>query len=146
MKEAVLIEFAEKPNSDHVKLTLQYRNAVVVRLESDNMFILMGAMLLALGFQTVQFQLYTSGRELTAQDVRDVVTQQPDAVFQCAEPQKGVVTVYERYSEELEEFRINLKVNGENVGTSVDDRFGLKTFAGVLLELDYDVFEAVEAA
>lgn len=146
MKETVFIEFAEKPGSDQVKLTLQYRNAVVVRLESDNMFILMGAMLLALGFQTVQFQLYTNGRELTEQDVRDVVAKQPDAVFQCAEPQKGVVTVWERYSDELEEFRLNLKVDGKDVGTSVDDRFGRRTFAGVLLELDYDVFEAVESA
>lgn len=146
MNEAVFIEFAEQSNSDQVKLTLQYRNTVVVRLVSNDMFILMGAMLLALGFQTVQFQLYTSGRELVAQDVRDVVSGHPDTVFQCAEAQKGVVTVYERYSDELEEFRINLKVDGENVGTSVDDRFGLRTFAGVLIELGYDVFEVVESA
>lgn len=139
MSQPVTLKLARTRTADHARLIVEYRNEVLVDLEDDDMAPLMAAMLLSLGYQALQLDTHTDVRLFTEREVRAVVANQPGAIFQCGDSQNGVVTVWERYSVALDEYRLNLKVDGKQVGMSVDGGFGLSTFEELLLELDYEV-------
>ena len=133
-----------------VPLSLQIRLALndvtVVDFESDNMRLVMSALLLALGYRQVQFDeqcgLYHFSQSTVLADLATI----PCAVFVAPIPDKGVVTLTERYSEELEELRIDVTVDGNRAGSSVSTRYNIVTFQSVLHNLglvaEYSTAEA----
>ena len=142
--ETVTIAVEGSFTEEFVKVVMEYREQTVVSLKTNDIEALMAAVLLALGYSSVQFDKYFRVRPAIGSEqgiIRQLVDAQPGAVFVCGPATKGHVVLESRYSDEFCEFRLDVLVDGNRMGSSIDMSYGMRTFAGVLTALGYAVFE-----
>lgn len=104
------------------RATLKHGEKLLVDIQSDDWQLLAAAVLLAVGYEGLRLEQNAGVRVLNGLSVLVAIRDRLDLEFNPLAPTLGLVTLSERYSEELEEHRYDVMVNGVPVEGTLDAR------------------------
>ena len=139
MAEEVRFDIVDGKEPRSGRIMLEYEGKLVLALESANPHLLIGAALVVLGFGPVRVDTPHGMEEFDIGGIQREASRQTAAVCNAAPSNNGNIALVLRYSEALDEYRVNIFLDDGLVGSSVDGHFDCKTLLGILFELQYVV-------
>lgn len=123
------------PTTRMAHVTLRQGDDVLVDINSADWILVATMLLLGIGFDRLTLVTETGDRSLTEPAVRTAMRNHPNSVFKPMPASLGAVILTHRYSEALEEFRLDVTVNDKRMEGSLPARFGWQALQGFLVML-----------
>lgn len=123
------------PTTRMAHVTLWQGDDVLVDIHSADWILVATMLLLGIGFESLKLATETGDRTLNEQTVRIALRNHPKAVFKPIPASMGAVVLTHRYSDALEEFRLDVAVNEKRMEGSLPARFGWQDLHGLLVML-----------
>lgn len=124
------------PDEKFARATLKRGEQILIDIESDDWMLLAAAVLIGVGYDRLRIVNRTVERVIEVMDVLSVWDRLNfQLVFQPLPVTLGQVTLVDRYSDELEEFRYDVLVNSVRVEGNLDTRGRWKDIQNLLVML-----------
>lgn len=123
------------PTTRMAHVILRQGDDVLVDINSADWILVATMLLLGIGFDRLTLVTDTGDRSLTEQTVRTAMRNHPNSVFKPMPASMGAVVLTHRYSDALEEFRMDVTVNDKRLDGSLPASFSWQVLHGLLVML-----------